>query len=102
MPTVQDLIITAIQQQLIVTAVYQEKKRIMCPHMIGHKDGRLNVLFFQFAGESKKGLPPGGQWRCIHLDELSDVSIAPGQWHTGPDCGRPQTCVDQIIAKVPS
>ncbi len=100
MPTVQDLIVTAIQQQLIVTANYQDKRRIMCPHVIGHKHGRLNVLFFQFAGESKRDLPSRGQWRCIHLDELSNVSISSGQWHTGPDYARPQTCVDQIIAKV--
>jgi len=102
MPTIQDLIATAIQQRLIVTAIYQDKKRIMCPHMLGYKNERLNVLFFQFAGESKSGLPPGGQWRCIHLDELSNVSIAPGQWHTAPDYGRQQTCVVQVIVKVPS
>lgn len=102
MPTVQDLIVTAIQERLIVTATYQEKKRIMCPHVIGHKDGKLNALFFQFAGESKTGLPSGGQWRCIHLDELSNVSIAPGEWHTSPDYARPQTCVDQIIVQVPT
>jgi len=100
MPSVQDLILTAIQNKLIVTATYQGKLRIMCPHVIGDKDGTLNALFFQFAGESKSGLPPGGQWRCVHVDELSDVSIAPGEWHTGPDHTRPQTCVDEIIAEV--
>ena len=100
MPTVQDLIVNAIQLRLIVTAMYQGRQRVMCPHVIGHKDGRLNALFFQFAGESNSGLPPGGQWRCIHLDELSNVSTAPGQWHTGADHSRPRTCVDQIIAEV--
>jgi len=100
MPTVQDLIVAAIQKRLIVTAMYQDRQRIMCPHVIGHKDGRLNALFFQFAGESKRGLPPGGQWRCIRLNELSNVSIAPGEWHTAPDFARPQTCVDQVIAEI--
>ena len=100
MPT-QGLIVTAIQQKLIVTAMYQGLTRIMCPHVIGYKGGtKLNALFFQFAGESKSGLPPSGQWRCVHISELSNVSIGPGEWHTGPLHTRPQTCVDQIIAEV--
>src|SRR5258708_31136384 len=101
MLTVQNSIVTGIQQKLIVTATYHDQRRIMCPHAIGHKDGRLNVLFFQFAGESRSGLPSGGRWRCIHLDELFNVSIAPGRWHTRPDYARPEVCVGQIIAAVP-
>jgi len=101
MPTVRDLIVTAIQQQQVVTAIYHDKRRVMCPHAIGNKDGKLNVLFFQFAGESNSGLPSGGQWRCIHLDDLSNVSIAPGRWRTRPDYARPEVCVGQIIAAVP-
>ena len=104
MPSVLDLIVTAIQNKLIVTAIYQGYPRVMCPHVVGYKHGKqgqeLNALFFQFAGESKSGLPPGGQWRCIHLDELENVDIAPGEWHTSPDHSRPQTCVDEIIAEV--
>jgi len=95
MPTAQDLIVEAIQKKMVVTAMYQGYERIMCPHVIGYKGGtRLNALFFQFAGGSKSGLPPGGQWRCVHVQELSNVSIAPGEWHTGPSHTRPQNCVD--------
>ena len=100
MPTVQETIVTAIDQRLVVTAMYQGYERIMCPHVVGYKKGVLNALFFQFAGGSKSGLPPDGQWRCIHVDELSGVSAAPGEWHTGPDHSRPQSCVDNIIAEV--
>jgi hypothetical protein len=83
MPSVVDLIVEAIHKKWIVTAIYQGYQRIMCPHVIGYKyekDGsrRLNALFFQFAGGSKSGLPPGGMWRCIHVDELSNVSIPQG------------------------
>jgi hypothetical protein len=104
MPSVLDLIVTAVQKKLIVTATYQGLVRIMCPHVVGYKNGKtgreLNALFFQFAGGSKSGLPLGGQWRCIHLDQLTNISLAPGEWHTGPDHSRPQTCVDEIIAEV--
>ena len=95
MPSIQELIVTAIHNKMIVTAMYQGFPRIMCPHVIGYKDGwRINVLSFQFAGGSKSGLPPGGMWRCCLLDELTNVQIDPGEWHTGPSHTRPQNCVD--------
>lgn len=100
MPTTQEIIIEAIRERRVITATYQGYERIMCPHVIGYKGDVLNALFFQFAGGSKSGLPPGGQWRCVHVDELSCVSSAPGEWHTGPVHSRPQTCVDRIIAEV--
>ncbi len=100
MSTVEEIVVRAIQEKLVVTAMYQGYERIMCPHVIGYKAGRLNALFFQFAGGSKSGLPPGGQWRCVHIDELSHVTAAPGEWHTGPSHTQPQSCVDQIIAEV--
>ena len=37
MPNVQDTIVTAIQQKLVVTAMYQGFQRIMCPHVIGRR-----------------------------------------------------------------
>jgi hypothetical protein len=100
-----ELIVEAIREKLIVTAMYQGYERLMCPHVVGYKyekngGRRLNALLFQFAGGSKSGLPAGGQWRCIHLDELSGVRIAPGPWHTGPEHSQPQTCVDEVIAEV--
>jgi hypothetical protein len=100
MPTVQDILVTAIRKKFVVTAMYQGYRRIMCPHVIGYKKGTLNALLFQFAGGSRSGLPPQGQWRCVHVDELSDISAAPDEWHTGPDHARPQNCVDDIIAEV--
>ena len=98
--SVLDLIVQAIQKRWVVTAMYQGYERIMCPHVIGYKKGELNALFFQFAGGSKSGLPPGGQWRCVHVAELSNVSAGPGEWHTGLSHTQPQTCVDQVIASV--
>jgi len=101
MPTVQETIVNAIHNKLIVTATYQGLSRVMCPHVIGYKDGtKLNALFFQFAGQSKSGLPAGGQWRCCHVDELSNVQTSAGEWHTGPGHTRPQNCVDSPIAEV--
>ena len=77
MPGSQELIVSAIQQKLVVTAMYQGCERIMCPHVIGTKNGSLNAFCFQFAGGSKSGLRPGGQWRCVRVDDLTQVAAAP-------------------------
>jgi len=91
----------AIIDKRIVIATYDGFVREMCPHAIGTgKDGGEQALFFQFAGGSRRGLPPDGQWRCIPIGGLSSVSIRHGQWHTGPDHTKQQTCVKQIDIEV--
>lgn len=83
------------RQQIIAT--YDGHRREMTPHVIGTKDGREQALFFQFAGGSNSGLPPGGDWRCMTIDGLSDVSAREGEWHTGESTtDEPQTCVDVV------
>jgi len=91
----------AILDKRIVVAMYGGYQREMCPHVIGYKGGSENALFFQFGGGSKTGLPPGGEWRCIHLDELSIIEVKEGPWRTGESHSRPQTCVDQVDIEVP-
>jgi hypothetical protein len=83
-----------------VVATYQGRYREMCPHTLGTKNGRRQALFFQFAGESSRGLPPGGEWRCIPVDELADVSIRGGAWHTDDRHSQRQSCVDEIDVEV--
>lgn len=34
------------------------------------------------------------------LDDLSDVSVEDGAWHTAPNHSREQTCVDEIDVEV--
>ena len=63
-------------------------------------NGREKLLGFQFAGESSKGLPPGGEWRCMFIDQIEEVEARDGQWHTRDDHLQPQTCVDEIDYEV--
>lgn len=86
----------AILERQIVIASYKGYRREMCPHVIGYKDGIEHALFFQFAGGSSKGLRQGGEWRCIELAELSEISVQLGPWHTGGSHSGRQTCVDQV------
>lgn len=71
----------AIIEKKQVMATYHEHPREMCPHVIGWRGGRAQALFYQFAGTSSSGLGPDGSpgnWRCLFLDELSDVQIRDG------------------------
>jgi hypothetical protein len=84
-----------------ISCTYRGLVREICPHVIGlGKDGQEMVLSFQFAGQSSKGLPPGGEWRCMRVDEMAQVVSRAGPWHTGDNHSRPQTCVKDIDAEV--
>lgn len=91
----------AIVQKKQVTCTYKGLVREICPHVIGTgKDGTEMVLSFQFAGQTSSVLPPGGEWRCMRVDEISGAKSRPGQWHTGENHSRPQTCVKIIDVEV--
>jgi hypothetical protein len=74
--------------------------REMCPHAVGTKQGKPRALFYQFAGFSESGLGPHGSlgnWRCVDIDELSNVSRRTGAWHTAKVGGhsKPSSCLDK-------
>jgi hypothetical protein len=79
-----------------VVCIYQGHERHLCPHALGYRYGREKALSFQFGGSSKKGLPPGGEWRCMFLDGVTDARLRKGAWHTGAGHYRPQSCVSEI------
>ena len=95
--TTYDLIRQAIIDGNQVIFWYHGLYRECCPHMIGQKRGRQHVLMFQFAGQSSRGLPPSGEWRCMDVDEISQVVVQNGPWYTDPNYS-PGTdrCLDVI------
>jgi len=97
---IYQMIRTAMEGRQQVHCVYKGLDRAMCPHTLGYKNGMEKVLGFQFAGHSSKGLPPGGEWRCMFVDEIEQASAHDGPWHTRDDHLRPQTCVDEIEYEV--
>jgi hypothetical protein len=97
------LIRDAVVRKRQVIAIYHGRRRELCPHVLGTKRGRRQALFYQFGGESQSGLGPLGSatnWRCIPVDELSDVRTRDGQWFTADDHSRPETCVDYVDVQV--
>ena len=95
-----NIIQDAILEKKQVIGYYGGHYREMCPHVLGTKNGRAQALFYQFGGSSSSGLPPGGEWRCIPLGRLSEVSIRGGAWHTSTSHTQCQTCVDVIVVEV--
>lgn len=100
MATVYQIVRQAIIDKKQIIATYTGHVREMCPHAIGTKNGREQALFFQFAGGSSSGLPPEGEWRCIPIAGLSNVSVKDGPWHTGANHSKVQSCVDTIDVEV--
>lgn len=81
-----------------VAATYDGLLRLLCPHVLGRKSGRLHVFCYQFGGSSNSGLPiPGrvGGWRCLAVERLSQVKLRADAWHTEPRSPQ-QTCIDEI------
>ena len=98
-----DLIRQAIINREQVIAVYQGHEREMCPHVLGLKDEKEQTLFCQFGGYSGSAgviTPDSPLWRCLFVDELSDVSIRRGPWYTVDTHTERQTCVGTIDVEV--
>jgi hypothetical protein len=82
------------QKQILCT--YGGRDRELCPIILGHSQGKEKALSYQFGGDSAKGLPPGGQWRCLFLSEVSNIRLRDGPWHAGASHTRPQGCVEIV------
>lgn len=107
MSTLFELIWDAIVNKRQILARYHGHPRVLCPHILGYKDGKEHCLFYQVGGTSRSGLGPRGSsqnWRCMDLDELDDVSCREGAWYTGhhgtDEHDKPQSCVEQIVIAV--
>ena len=98
------LVREAIENKLQVIAVYGGHERVACPHVIGYKNGKEHVLFWQFGGSSSSAgeIKPGvnDEWRCMEVSQMSDVTVQDGEWHTGGSHSQPNTCVDEVDVEV--
>ena len=104
MPDVYAIIRDAVLHYLQVVAVYDGLPRELCPHVLGTTNGKPLCLFYQFGGSSRRGLDvldPDSSWRCLNINELSDVTARKGPWHTSANYSRnPQRCVQVVDVQV--
>ena len=89
--TVEDiyrLIWQSVATRRPIEAIYDERRRLFCPHRLGrNRAGELRVLCYQYGGESRSGLETAGSaanWRCTVLEKFSRVRLLNGGWHTAP------------------
>ena len=97
---IHDFIAAAMLRKSPIRAVYKRRSRMLSPHVLGrNKDGRWQVLCYQFGGESSRGLEHGdspANWRCIPLNGLSAVELLDLPWRTGVKHSNIQTCIEYI------
>jgi hypothetical protein len=86
----------AILEEKQVTCTYDGYRRELCPHIIGCTRDEEKVLAFQFGGESKSGLPRGGEWRCLYLSRVLDAPMRVDPWFAGGRHRTAQRCVEDI------
>jgi hypothetical protein len=79
-----------------VVCTYHGYVRQICPVILGHSGGHEKALTYQFAGQSKSGLPPGGEWRCLFLAEVTGAKLHDGPWLAGSSHTQPQGCVQDV------
>jgi predicted DNA-binding transcriptional regulator YafY len=79
-----------------IVCIYRGRTREICPVILGHTDGHEVALTYQFAGASNSRLPPGGQWRCLSLSEVNEVTLRDGPWLVGTRHARQQSCVQDV------
>jgi len=86
----------AMAERKQVLCVYDGYDRQLCPAILGHTQGEEKALTYQFGGESKGRLRPGGQWKCLLLSKVSDASLRDGPWYAGARHSQKQTCVEIV------
>jgi len=90
----------AIVRRRLIAALYRGRRRLLCPHLLGwNRYGRLQMLCYQYGGESESGLKPAGasdNWRCLAVESLSQVELLDGPWQTAENHSRPQTCIEEV------
>jgi len=98
---IYDLLRLAVGRRRPVAAIYDGLLRLLCPHVLGRKSGRLHAFCYQFGGGSHSGLSRVpkrmGEWRCLAVEKLSQVELRVDAWHTEPRSPR-QTCIDESIS----
>ena len=94
------LVRSAVVGKTPMAASYRGRPRLLYPHRLGwNRKKQSRVLCYQYGGDSERGLEPAGSpanWRCMAVDELSEVKLLEDIWRTAPNHWRPQTCIADV------
>ena len=67
-----------------VRAHYHASSRLLCPHVLGWRNGRAKVLSYQVDAAAASGAPVrrDQRWRLMFVDEIEDATLVDGEWQT--------------------
>jgi hypothetical protein len=82
------------KKQILCT--YDGYHRELCPIILGHSNGKEKALTYQFGGEGRSILLPGGDWRCLFLANVTEVRLRKGRWYAGGSHRQPSSCVEEV------
>lgn len=70
----QQLIEQAIRGKSVIEFTYRNHRRVVEPHVLGIKDGAVQILGYQIGGSSSSGgqLP---EWRRFDLDNMVGLTV---------------------------
>ena len=89
----------ALVQRRVVSAYYHGQARLLCPHVLGWKNGRAKVLAYQAGGTtSHGGLPADARqrWRSLFIDEIDHIAVTDGEWQTAENYTPASNCIDEL------
>ncbi|MEQ1818764.1 MAG: hypothetical protein ABL871_09140 [Terricaulis sp.] len=86
----------AIRDREQIACMYGGHHRELCPIILGHSDDEEKALTCQVAGDSRSGLPPDGEWRCLFLSKVGFARLHEGEWKSGDSHAQPQGCVEIV------
>ena len=99
----------ALRQRRPVWLSYHGRRRLVCPHALGWKDGRAMLLGYQSGGETTTGALPNDRrkrWRCFLVDEVEAVALADqaAPWGTADNYNpsHPFNAIDDVAVAVPA
>lgn len=106
LPSAYEVLHHAVLDKRAVRLRYHGHQRIVCPHVIGWKNGQLVILVYQCAGTTSGGeLPPDPhhRWRSLRLDDIAEVEPAPETpWQTANNYTTKSILMDSILSAAPT
>ncbi len=104
-PAWTEALVVALLERRAVLVAYHGRRRVVCPHAIGHKAGRVMLLAYQVGGETSTGsltADPTRRWRCLYVDEIEGVADDDSDWQSAanydPAC--PFPAADEVAVAV--
>ena len=89
----------ALTERRAVRASYHGRERVLCPHVLGWKNGRAKVLAYQAGGTRSEGAlaeHPRQRWRCLFVDEVEDAVITEDRWESAENYSPKTNGIDEL------